>query len=178
MGNVVDKRNLTPMRDTIQYTTNEFFTGTLNVATAGSAGFDLPAAKSEIGTGWTLEPGERMLIPTGLFFAIPEGYEGQVRPRSGLALNDGLTVLNAPGTIDSDYRGEVGVILINLGHETVNIQPGDRIAQIVFARVATTDDLDLTLTNSLDETLRGEGGFGSTGLTSIPAPAEMAVTAG
>jgi dUTP pyrophosphatase len=108
----------------------------------------------------TLAPLARHLVPTGLAFAIPEGFEGQVRPRSGLALKHGITVLNTPGTIDSDYRGEVAVILVNLGSEPVTIAPGDRIAQMVFARHATSE---LDVVASLDDTDRGAGGYGSTG---------------
>lgn len=102
-------------------------------------------------------------MPTGLIFAIPEGFEGQVRPRSGLALKNGITVLNAPGTIDSDYRGEVKVILANMSDEAFEISRGMRIAQIVFARV---EQIKLQEVQSLDETARGSGGFGSTGVQS------------
>ncbi len=126
---------------------------------AGSAGFDLlaaiPAAKSV-----TINPFERTLVPTGLIFEIPAGYEGQIRPRSGLALRHGITVLNSPGTIDSDYRGEVGIILVNLGSEPFVIRRGERIAQMVIAPVSTTL---LVETTDLSETARGSGGFGSTG---------------
>lgn len=125
--------------------------------TVQSAGMDLRAFLPE---PVALEPFQRKLIPTGLFLEIPAGLEAQVRPRSGLALKSGITVLNSPGTIDSDYRGEVGVILINLSQETFTIQPGDRIAQLVIAkheRAAWTE------TESLTETDRGTGGFGSTG---------------
>ena len=125
--------------------------------TRGSAGMDLHAA---IPAPITIEPLARHLVPTGLAFAIPEGFEGQVRPRSGLALKHGITVLNTPGTIDSDYRGEVAVILVNLGGAPVTIAPGDRIAQMVFARHATCE---LEVVASLDDTDRGAGGYGSTG---------------
>jgi dUTP pyrophosphatase len=108
----------------------------------------------------TLIPGERKLIKTGLFLEIPEGYEAQVRPRSGLALKNGITVLNSPGTIDADYRGEIGVILINHSSEIFEINSGDRIAQLVFAKVEQAVWYE---TESLNETERGEGGFGSTG---------------
>ena len=126
--------------------------------TSGSAGVDLAAS---ISAPVTLDPGERVLVPTGLAMAIPAGFEGQVRPRSGLALRHGVTVLNTPGTIDSDYRGEVKVVLINLGREPFVIQPGDRIAQVVFASVARAyfENVDV-----LDETGRGAGGYGSTGM--------------
>lgn len=125
--------------------------------TPASAGMDLRAA---LDAPLVLEPGARSLIPTGLRLEIPPGYEGQVRPRSGLALKRGLTVLNAPGTIDADYRGEVGVILINLSREAQRIEPGERIAQLVFAPVARAV---LVESDSLADSERGAGGFGSTG---------------
>ena len=109
----------------------------------------------------TLRPMERKLIPTGLHIALPEGYEAQVRPRSGLALKHGLTVLNAPGTIDADYRGEVGVVLINLSTEDFVINDGERIAQLVIAR---HEQGDFVVVEQLDETERGEGGYGHTGV--------------
>ena len=127
--------------------------------TAGSAGMDLRAAIDE-GAPVTLPPGGRALIPTGLTMALPEGYEGQVRPRSGLALKFGVTCLNSPGTIDSDYRGEVGVILANMGSEPFTVRRGDRIAQLV---VAPFTQARLAEVDSLDDTARGAGGFGSTG---------------
>ena len=126
-------------------------------ATPHSSGLDLRAA---IEKPITVKPLERVLIPTGLILEIPEGYEGQVRPRSGLALKKGLTVLNAPGTIDADYRGEVKVILINLGKEEVVIEPGERIAQLVIAPVQRVEVVEV---QELTPTERGEGGFGSTG---------------
>ena len=126
--------------------------------TASSAGMDLHAA---LDTAIALEPGQRQLIPTGLRLEIPTGYEGQVRPRSGLALKRGLTVLNSPGTIDADYRGEVGVILINLSPEAQRIEPGERIAQLVFAPIARAI---LVEAESLASSERGAGGFGSTGV--------------
>ena len=104
---------------------------------------------------------ERRLIPTGLHIALPEGYEAQVRPRSGLALKHGLTVLNAPGTIDADYRGEIGVVLINLSQEDFTINDGERIAQLVVARY---EQVEFSLVETLDETERGEGGYGHTGV--------------
>ncbi|WP_394849873.1 dUTP diphosphatase [Pendulispora brunnea] len=125
--------------------------------TAGSAGMDLVAALEK---PVRIKPMERVLIPTGLRFAIPPQFEGQVRPRSGLAANDGLTVLNAPGTIDSDYRGEAKVLLVNLGSKAVTIAPLDRIAQLVIAPVARAQLFEVA---ALDETARGEGGYGSTG---------------
>ncbi|MFA6107441.1 MAG: dUTP diphosphatase [Candidatus Latescibacterota bacterium] len=125
--------------------------------TDGSAGMDLRADLAET---LTLGPGERILVPTGLKLEIPPGYEGQVRPRSGLALKRGLTLLNAPGTIDSDYRGEVGVILINLSAEPQRIEPGDRIAQLLFAPVTRAELVEV---ESLAGSERGAGGFGSTG---------------
>jgi dUTP pyrophosphatase len=126
-------------------------------ATALSAGMDLRANLEE---PLTLLPSERILVPTGLFIAIPEGYEGQVRPRSGLALKKGVTVLNSPGTIDADYRGELRVILVNLSNEPFVIQDGERIAQIVFARC---EQMTWQEVDTLEETERGEGGFGHTG---------------
>lgn len=127
--------------------------------TAGAAGLDLRAALAE-GASVTLAPGERALVPTGLAMRLPEGFEGQVRPRSGLAARHGVTVLNAPGTIDSDYRGEVQVILVNLGRSSVVISRGDRIAQLVVAAVAQVDVAEV---EAVDVTARGQGGFGSTG---------------
>ncbi len=126
-------------------------------ATADSAGMDLLAAVAD---EVTLAPGERRLIPTGLAIALPAGTEGQVRPRSGLALKHGLSVLNAPGTIDADYRGEVAVILINLGQAPVTLRRGDRIAQLV---VAPCQQIAWQPTEALDTSARGDGGFGSTG---------------
>jgi dUTP pyrophosphatase len=126
-------------------------------ATANAAGMDLMARINE---PFTLSPGERKLVPTGIKIAMPAHCEAQVRPRSGLALKKGLTVLNAPGTIDADYRGEIAVILINLSQENVSIQPGERIAQLVFAPVIQV------LWNTVPElpsSERGEGGFGHTG---------------
>ena len=131
-------------------------------ATAGAAGMDLIAAVPE-SEPLDIEAGARAAVPTGLIFAIPEGFEGQVRPRSGLALKSGITVLNAPGTIDSDYRGEVKVILVNTSAEKFSISRGMRIAQIVFAKV---ERAALSERASLDETARGDGGFGSTGVHS------------
>lgn len=125
--------------------------------TAGSAGIDLAAALS---APITLQPGERKLVPTGWAIALPEGYEAQVRPRSGLALKHGVTVLNAPGTIDSDYRGPIGVVLINHGEAPFVIQPGERIAQLVIARY---EHVAFELVTVLAETARAEGGYGSTG---------------
>jgi dUTP pyrophosphatase len=125
---------------------------------AGAAGFDIYA---RLDTPLELPPLERAAIPTGVALEIPHGYEGQVRPRSGLAKSKGVTVLNAPGTIDSDYRGEITVVLINLGKETVTIQGGDRIAQLVFAPVQKAV---MHIADSLSGTERGGKGFGSTGL--------------
>jgi len=127
--------------------------------TAGSAGMDLRAAVPE-DTPLTLEPGARALVPTGLKIALEPGWEAQVRPRSGLALKHGITCLNTPGTIDSDYRGEVGVILVNLGSGPFVIRRGERIAQMVIAAVTQATVVEAV---SLDETARGAGGFGSTG---------------
>lgn len=127
--------------------------------TADAAGMDLRAAVPE-DAPVVLRPGARTAVPTGLSMAIPRGFEGQVRPRSGLAARSGVTCLNTPGTVDADYRGEVKVILINLGEEDVTIRRGDRIAQLVIAPVIQAA---WTEVESLDETARGAGGFGSTG---------------
>jgi dUTP pyrophosphatase len=126
-------------------------------ATTGSAGLDI---RANIETAITLQPLERNLVPTGLFMEIPSGYEVQVRPRSGLAVKQGLTCLNTPGTIDSDYRGEVKVLLINLSNEPQVIQPAERIAQMVVAKV---EQATLVQVTELTETERGAGGFGHTG---------------
>ncbi len=126
-------------------------------ATEKSAGMDL---KANIAEPVVLGPLERAVIPTGLFIALPEGTEAQVRPRSGLAAKYGISVLNAPGTIDADYRGEVGVILVNLSNEPFTVNPGERIAQMVVARYEKVEWDEVEL---LDETDRGTGGFGSTG---------------
>ncbi|MDE6243881.1 MAG: dUTP diphosphatase [Muribaculaceae bacterium] len=128
-------------------------------ATPGSAGMDIRANLPD--TEIVLPPGQRALIPTGIYMALPEGMECQVRPRSGLALKHGITVLNAPGTIDSDYRGEVGVILINLGSEPFTVRHSERIAQLVFAHHAC---VRLEETDTLPDTQRGEGGFGHSGV--------------
>lgn len=126
--------------------------------TEQSAGMDLTAALEE---AFDLEPGMRTLIPTGLSIALPKGYEAQIRPRSGLALKNGITVLNTPGTVDADYRGEIKVILANLGTETFTIERGMRIAQMVIAK---HEQISWEKVDDLDETSRGEGGFGSTGV--------------
>ncbi len=125
--------------------------------TPSSAGMDV---RANLEKSILLQPFERALVKTGLFLELPHGFECQVRPRSGLALNKGITVLNTPGTIDADYRGEVGVILINLSNETVEIEDGERIAQLVFAKVEMAE---LTQAEILSDTDRGAGGFGSTG---------------
>ncbi|MRI62677.1 dUTP diphosphatase [Ornithobacterium rhinotracheale] len=125
--------------------------------TEGAAGMDLYANLNE---PITLRPLERALIPTGLFMEIPQGYEAQVRPRSGLALKHGLTCLNSPGTIDSDYRGEVGVILANVSNEPFTVNDGERVAQLVIAK---HERAEWELSETLSDTSRGEGGFGSTG---------------
>lgn len=127
-------------------------------ASAHAAGFDLRAAVDE---PLVLEPGARALIPTGISVAIPPGYEGQVRPRSGLAVRNGIALVNAPGTIDADYRGEVRVIAINLGQEPFTVRRGDRIAQLVIAPVL---EIELEPVAELAGTARGSGGFGSTGV--------------
>lgn len=125
--------------------------------TPGSAGLDLCAALPE---AVRIEPGDRRLIPTGLVLEIPAGYEGQVRPRSGLALKHGISIVNSPGTIDSDFRGEVGIVLINHGREAYVVEPLSRIAQLVIARV---EQVEIELADDLSDTSRGAGGYGSTG---------------
>lgn len=126
-------------------------------ATEGASGMDLRAS---LETECVLAPLERALIPTGLFIELPAGFEAQVRPRSGLAINQGITCLNTPGTIDSDYRGEIKVILVNLSNDTQTIQNSDRIAQIIFQKV---ERALLIEANEIESTARGEGGFGHTG---------------
>ncbi len=126
-------------------------------ATSGSSGMDLRAELKEV---LTIEPLQRTLVPTGLFIEIPEGYEAQIRPRSGLAIKQGITCLNSPGTIDADYRGEIKVILINLSQETQVIYPGDRIAQMVVQKV---ERVEWEQVDSLTTTTRDSGGFGHTG---------------
>ena len=126
---------------------------------AGAAGMDLLAAVAP-GAPLTIAPGERILVPTGLAISLPEGFEAQIRPRSGLALTHGVTVLNAPGTIDCDYRGEIGVILVNHGSAPFEISRGDRIAQLVIAPVVAAELVEV---ESLEESARGARGFGSTG---------------
>lgn len=131
-------------------------------ATAHAAGMDLRAAIPE-GEVWGLAPGARRLVPTGLVLALPPGFEGQVRPRSGLALRHGVTVLNAPGTIDADYRGEVAVLLVNHGAEPFEVRRGDRIAQLLVAPCAAWTWVPAAAAADLGETGRGGGGYGSTG---------------
>ena len=126
-------------------------------ATAGSSGMDIRANLSESSA---ISPMERILIPTGIFLEIPYGYEVQIRPRSGMAIKNGITCLNTPGTIDSDYRGEIKIILINLSNETQMIQNGERIAQMVIQKV---EKIDWELSVEIEETNRSAGGFGSTG---------------
>lgn len=127
-------------------------------ATGSSAGMDL---RADIAEPLEIKPLQRAMVPTGIFIALPEGTEAQVRPRSGLATKYGVTVLNSPGTIDADYRGEVKVILVNLSDTVFIVNPGDRIAQMVIARY---EKVEWEACDSLDETSRGEGGFGSTGM--------------
>ncbi len=124
----------------------------------GASGYDLHAAVRE---AVTLQPGERALIPTGFALAMPNGLEAQIRPRSGLAFKHGITTLNSPGTIDADYRGEVGVLLVNLGQQPVTFNRGERIAQMVFQAVP---DVRMQTVDTLDDTDRGNGGFGHTGV--------------
>ncbi len=127
-------------------------------ATPQSAGLDL---RANIDEPFTLRPLERRIVPTGLYIALPEGYEAQVRPRSGLALKHGITVLNSPGTIDADYRGELGILLINLSNEDFVVNPGERVAQMIVARC---EQAELVPVEVLDETERGAGGYGHTGV--------------
>ena len=127
-------------------------------ATTGSAGMDIRANLKDT---VTLQPLERELIPTGLFIELPQGYEAQIRPRSGMAIKQGITCLNSPGTVDSDYRGELKVILINLGKTVQVINHGDRIAQMIIAK---TEKAELILVEKINESLRGDGGFGHTGI--------------
>jgi len=126
-------------------------------ATEGSAGMDL---RANIETAKTLQPMERAIIPTGLYIELPLGYEAQVRPRSGMAFKKGLSIPNSPGTIDADYRGEIGVIVINLNTDAIVIEPGERVAQMVIAKY---ERISWALVDDLSETDRGAGGFGSTG---------------
>jgi len=126
--------------------------------TPKSAGLDICAC---IPSNITLKPGERILIPTGIAISLPDGYEAQIRPRSGLALNFGVIPLNTPGTIDADYRGEIKIILANLGENEFTIKNGDRIAQMVINKIEKVEFIEVT---ELDNSLRGEGGFGSTGI--------------
>lgn len=143
----------------------------IKVKVINKSGYDLPEYKTPQSAGMdlranideavTLEPISRVLVKTGLFIALPEGYEAQIRPRSGLALKHGITVLNTPGTVDADYRGEIMVLLINLSNTTFIINPGDRIAQMVIAR---HEQAEFTLVDELDDTERGEGGMGHTGI--------------
>ncbi len=127
-------------------------------STPCSAGMDL---RANIDCPIVLNPMQRVLVPTGLYMALPEGYEAQVRPRSGLALKHGVTVLNTPGTIDADYRGEIGVILVNLGQEDFTVRDGERIAQMVIAQY---EHAEFVSVETLDQTERGEGGFGHSGV--------------
>ena len=127
--------------------------------TSHAAGMDLLA---DVAEPLTLQKGERALVPTGIAIALPDGYEAQVRPRSGLALRQGVSLVNTPGTIDPDYRGEIGVILINHGSEPFTVNPGDRIAQMLFAKFERGELLEV---EHLEESARGEGGFGHTGVT-------------
>ena len=126
-------------------------------ATPLSAGMDL---RANLETPITIQPGQRLLVPTGLYIALPEGYEAQIRPRSGPAIKHGITVLNSPGTIDADYRGEINIILVNLSEKPFTIEDGERIAQMVVARHDRAEWVETTV---LDETQRGSGGFGHTG---------------
>ncbi len=126
--------------------------------TSGSAGMDL---RADLKSSLTLFPLDRFLVPTGLFIELPDGYEAQIRPRSGMAVKRGITLMNAPGTIDSDYRGEIKCCLVNVSNEPQTIEPGDRIAQMVIAKYT---QIEWEIATQLAETERGAGGFGSTGL--------------
>lgn len=127
-------------------------------ATAQSAGMDI---RANIEEPFTLKPLQRKLVPTGLYIALPDGYEAQIRPRSGLALKHGITVLNTPGTIDADYRGEIGIVLVNLSDTDFTVNPGERIAQMVVAKY---EQVTLEEVQQLDNTERGTGGYGHTGV--------------
>ncbi len=127
-------------------------------ATAQSAGMDI---RANIEEPFTLKPLQRKLVPTGLYIALPDGYEAQIRPRSGLALKHGITVLNTPGTIDADYRGEIGIVLVNLSDTDFTVNPGERIAQMVVAKY---EQVTLEEVQQLDDTERGAGGYGHTGV--------------
>lgn len=145
------------MKVTIRYLEHHQGLPPMERMTAGSSGFDVYAAcRDEI----VIEPGKSCLVPSGFELSIPEGFEGQVRPRSGLALNRKIGILNSPGTIDSDYRGEVGIIIFNFGDEEFTVRRGDRIAQIVFCSLPAVDIVE---SGRLDPTHRGSGGFGHTG---------------
>lgn len=149
--------NFVHMQEVIIKIINQSENNTPHYATPGSAGMDIRAS---LPGPVTLNPMQREMIPTGLFIELPDGYEAQVRPRSGLANKQGITCLNSPGTVDSDYRGEIKVILINLSETAQVIQPGDRIAQMIISKV---EKAKWELVQQLDETERGHGGFGHTG---------------
>lgn len=146
------------MPDVVIKIINQSNNNTPHYATAGSAGMDI---RANLSSPITLQPLQREMVPTGLFIQLPDGYEAQVRPRSGLANKQGITCLNSPGTVDSDYRGEIKVILINLSSEEQMIQHGDRIAQMIISKV---EKAKWEVVQQLNETQRGEGGFGHTGV--------------
>lgn len=146
------------MPDVVIKIINQSNNNTPHYATAGSAGMDI---RANLSSPITLQPLQREMVPTGLFIQLPDGYEAQVRPRSGLANKQGITCLNSPGTVDSDYRGEIKVILINLSSEEQMIQHGDRIAQMIISKV---EKAKWEVVQELNETQRGEGGFGHTGV--------------
>ena len=160
-----DVKNMVPMEDSYKLRLgfkNESTNPDPEYATSGSSGFDL---RANLPVSMTIQSGKRGIIPTGIYFQIPDNYEVQIRPRSGLAAKNGVTVLNTPGTIDADYRGEIKVILINLGDEDFTINHGDRIAQGVFASVLSKTYVNIAkLTEISTDTERGAGGFGSTGI--------------
>jgi dUTP pyrophosphatase len=148
---------LPPVKKPVIHIVNRSSNPLPQYATQGAAGMDI---RAHVPAPITLQPLERNLIPTGLYIQLPDGYEAQVRPRSGLAINHGITCLNSPGTIDADYRGEIKVILINLSNEPHTIQPGDRIAQMVIQKVEQIEWIEV---NAIEESGRGNGGFGHTG---------------
>ena len=160
-----DLMNMVPVEDSFKLrlgVKNESTNPDPEYATSGSSGFDL---RANLPISMTIESGKRAIIPTGIYFEIPDNYEVQIRPRSGLAAKNGVTVLNTPGTIDADYRGEIKIILINLGEEPFIVNHGDRIAQAVFASVLSKTYVNLeSLINISTDTERGTGGFGSTGI--------------
>ncbi len=160
-----DLKNMVPLEDSFKLKLgfkNESTNPDPEYATSGSSGFDI---RANLNNSMIISSGHIAIVPTGLYFEIPDNYEIQIRPRSGLAAKNGVTVLNTPGTIDADYRGEIKIILINLGHEFIQINHGDRIAQGIFASVLSKTYVTLEKLNNIStDTERGTGGFGSTGI--------------